>query len=747
MKHGIANRALIGLAQLAQRWRRQSFTSVALAALIGSSPLASAGVIPIAVDDQMILIPCGEVSGNTGTPSATVTTSSGHSTVSDSAGNYQFTCLPVGDVELVVSKPGAVFLPERKSVLFKSDNVQTVQVVNFALATQTDPALSAFWNLPFPAGAPGDHDGLFAHMIRQACVNGAYPEYTCTAQLPAAADKAWRDLQSGVGAKNHNLNGCSALDGIIPGPYVREGGGVFGGIDNLWFKRSCMNHDNCFHHGFDPAWRATANSGTWGGMGSVNECNTWFRNDNQATCDNIEVEMLADGTEVIAGNPPSTRVLNTKLMCKWFADLFYLGVVIGDKNYHASARLNNYGDVMEGCSPKITGVYTTGVIGKTMRIDTPLADPDPYCHPAPTALTLSSKTSSSIAFSWSAAQDATGYVVYRNGAAITSTITGTSYNNTGLSPSTTYSYYVKAVFADLKQSAASASLSATTDVVNAPTLSQYSLSANSVSLSWTFVSGAQSYNLYRDGTRILSNTTFTTHTDGGRTAGATHAYVVRAVANGVEGGPSNTLSVTFPFSCGSALTATGSSSGLTREMDLGTRSGVVQIRFNAYTIPDEPGVRYKGASNWLFAPGVISGQQTASFNYTYGSNPRLIEAKVWGNVDPGTWWEMAISCPGDPLPTITYPTREVSFWVGDQTCNVPWKMQIDGGAWIDIGIFTKKLQLAIRKGHSMVAGWQGTCNGSTSNPGNIYYRDGSGTYRLYPGYYGGSAPTLIFEVK
>jgi polygalacturonase len=82
----------------------------------------------------------------------------------------------------------------------------------------------------------------------------------------------------------------------------------------------------------------------------------------------------------------------------------------------------------------------------------------------PTGLTATAASSSQIDVSWNASTDnvgVTGYKIYRGGAQIATT-TGTSYSNTGLSPSITYSYAVAAYDAAANTSAQSTSGSATT---------------------------------------------------------------------------------------------------------------------------------------------------------------------------------------------------------------------------------------------------------------------------------------------
>src|SRR5205809_78105 len=90
--------------------------------------------------------------------------------------------------------------------------------------------------------------------------------------------------------------------------------------------------------------------------------------------------------------------------------------------------------------------------------------PDTTPPMVPTGLTASAVSSSQINLSWTASSDnvgVSGYRVYRNGTQIATT-SATSFANTGLSPSTTYSYTVAAYDAAGNLSAQSSSASATT---------------------------------------------------------------------------------------------------------------------------------------------------------------------------------------------------------------------------------------------------------------------------------------------
>ncbi|NUW37765.1 fibronectin type III domain-containing protein [Nonomuraea sp. SMC257] len=89
---------------------------------------------------------------------------------------------------------------------------------------------------------------------------------------------------------------------------------------------------------------------------------------------------------------------------------------------------------------------------------------DTQAPSVPGGLRSTGVTSSSVSLAWNASTDnvgVTGYDVYR-GSALVSTVTGTSYTDSGLSASTSYTYTVRARDAAGNVSAASAAVTATT---------------------------------------------------------------------------------------------------------------------------------------------------------------------------------------------------------------------------------------------------------------------------------------------
>jgi hypothetical protein len=179
--------------------------------------------------------------------------------------------------------------------------------------------------------------------------------------------------------------------------------------------------------------------------------------------------------------------------------------------------------------------------------------PGPSCPPPPApgpfTVTAGTTTSTSVALSWTASSGATSYAVLRNGAQV-GTTSNLSYTDTGLAPSTTYSYSVVASNGS-GSTPSSNTVSGTTQAgpPAAPTgLTATAVSGPAVQLSWTGSAGATSYNIYRATSSSgpfasvgsTSSTSFTDTTVARRTM---YWYYVTAFDSPYESSPSNTVSV------------------------------------------------------------------------------------------------------------------------------------------------------------------------------------------------------------
>ena len=193
--------------------------------------------------------------------------------------------------------------------------------------------------------------------------------------------------------------------------------------------------------------------------------------------------------------------------------------------------------------------------------------PDTEAPTAPTNLTSSNITETTVTLSWTASTDnigVTGYDVYQNGSLLASTA-NTTYNVTGLTASTSYTFYVKAKDAAENVSNASTTINVTTDTpfvdTEAPTiptgLASSNITETSFTLSWTASTdnvGVTGYDVYQDGSLVVSVTGTSTSITG-LTASTTYAMTIKAkdAAENISSA-SNALNVTTSDPAGTGCT-------------------------------------------------------------------------------------------------------------------------------------------------------------------------------------------------
>jgi chitodextrinase/PKD repeat protein len=308
---------------------------------------------------------------------------------------------------------------------------------------------------------------------------------------------------------------------------------------------------------------------------------------------------------------------------------------------------------------------TTNIPGSTA--------PDTTAPSTPTGLTATAASSSQINLSWTAATDnvgVTGYNVYRGGGQIATLGAVTTFQNNGLTASTTYSYTVQAFDAVGNLSAPSSSASATTQAPAVDTtlpstpagLTATAASSSQINLSWTSATdnvGVTGYNVYRGGIQIATLGAVTTFQNTGLTASTTYSYTVRAFdAAGNVSAPSSSAGATTQAPPADT-TAPSAPTGLTA-----TAASSSQINLSWTAATDNVGVvqyrveRCQGSSCSTFAQiGTTPGTTTIFSDTTTGLVPnttfryRVRAADAAPNLGPYSNL-VNVTTPGDVTPPV-----------------------------------------------------------------------------------------------
>ena len=179
--------------------------------------------------------------------------------------------------------------------------------------------------------------------------------------------------------------------------------------------------------------------------------------------------------------------------------------------------------------------------------------------PAPAAPVLKGGTSSASGkpqLTWAAVDGAAKYEIYRStqqstGFTLLGTTTSTSYVNTGAAVGKTYYYKVRALNVDGAAGAYSSTVSGAAKAVApaAPTVTMTYSDGGKPKLTWSAVSGAASYRVYRSESRgtgysLLGTTTSTSYVNTGAAVGKTYYYRVKAVNSAGTSAYSNIVSGT-----------------------------------------------------------------------------------------------------------------------------------------------------------------------------------------------------------
>ena len=225
----------------------------------------------------------------------------------------------------------------------------------------------------------------------------------------------------------------------------------------------------------------------------------------------------------LLGTTTSTSYVNT-------------GAAVGKTYYYRVKAVNSAG----------TSAYSNIVSGRAKA-----------AIPAAPRVTIgNSSASGKPQLTWAAVDGAAKYEIYRStqqstGFTLLGTTTSTSYVNTGAAVGKTYYYKVRALNVDGAAGAYSSTVSGAAKAVApaAPTVTMTYSDGGKPKLTWSAVSGATSYRVYRSESRgtgysLLGTTTSTSYVNTGAAVGKTYYYRVKAVNSAGTSAYSNIVSGT-----------------------------------------------------------------------------------------------------------------------------------------------------------------------------------------------------------
>jgi chitodextrinase len=349
----------------------------------------------------------------------------------------------------------------------------------------------------------------------------------------------------------------------------------------------------------------------------------------------------ADTTPPTApGGLAATASSVTQVSLAWSASTDNVGVTgytvyrNGTKVGATAGNTLTYAD--GGLAPATTYTYTVdafdaaGNHSATSASSSATTPADTTPPSAPANVTASPTSPTQVNVSWTASTDdvaVTGYTVYRNGTQVAVTAGNTlTFNDTGLSPSTAYTYTVDAFDASSNHSAlsspATATTPATTGTPTAPSNpSATAVSATQINITWsasTGPAGVSGYTIYRNGAQLATVAASSLiYSDTGLAPTTSYSYAVDAFdGSGVHSPQSatvtaTTLADTTPPSVPANLTATAPSA---TNVNLGWSSSTDNVGVTGYTVYRGGTVLATvGASTLTYSDAAV----TPATTYTY----------------------------------------------------------------------------------------------------------------------------------
>jgi chitodextrinase len=256
-----------------------------------------------------------------------------------------------------------------------------------------------------------------------------------------------------------------------------------------------------------------------------------------------------------------------------------------------------YDLVLAGTSTDGVDFQSREATNKPQLVVTTQASTDTTPPSAPTNLSASAASATRVDLSWTAATDnvgVTGYEIFRGATSIATIGNVTTYSDTGLQPSSGYTYTVRArdaagLWSSLSTPASATTFADTTAPSKPTNLSATAVNATRVHLSWSASTddiGVTNYEISRDGSVLTTVGAVTSYNDDTVVGATSYAYSVKALdAAGNPSAASDVANVTTPDgtppSAPTGLTATAVSAS---QIDLSWTAATDNIAVTGYKI-------------------------------------------------------------------------------------------------------------------------------------------------------------------
>lgn len=297
----------------------------------------------------------------------------------------------------------------------------------------------------------------------------------------------------------------------------------------------------------------------------------------------------------------------------------------------------------------------------------------------PTGLTAQPFSSTQVNLSWNASSDnagVTGYKVFRDGTLVT-TVSGTSYQDTGRSAGTTYSYKILARDAAGNESAQTAAVTATTPApdttppgasITAPAAGTVVSGNVTVSANATDNVGVAGVQFLLDGATLGAEDTTAPYSmtwDTTTASNAVHTLQARARDTAGNLGTSSS-SVTVTVSNNAPPPPSGLVAGWSFNENIGTTANDVSGNGNNAAFQDFPawttgkyngGLRFDGANDYITVPNsptinIAGNAMTLSMwiNPQGGGGDQVPFAKFWGDTMSSPYYQYGVELAGGVTP-------------------------------------------------------------------------------------------------